>query len=116
MFFEKAQRIAAASRNDSWLVRWGRVMAVVIMIIGGLDLVSTNVALAAGHFEANPMVRWFQDIMGEWWSIPKMTFHLLLASLVIWIPSKRMLATGVIVSVAYILLFANNMYHASQSI
>ena len=114
MFFEKARRIATASRKDKGLVRWGRALAAVIMIVGGLDLVSTNVALADGQIEGNPMVRWFQESMGNWWSIPKMAFHLSLACLVLWIPSKRMLATGAVVSITYIFLFANNMYHASQ--
>ncbi len=50
--------------------------------------------------------------MGSWWSLPKMAFHLVLAYLVLWIPSKRMLATGAVVSAAYILLVANNLYLA----
>ena len=41
-----------------------------------------------------------------------MAFHLVLAYLVLWIPSKRMLATGALVSAAYILLVANNFYLA----
>ncbi len=72
MFFDVAKRIALRSRASERLRRWGGVLAGVIVIIGGLDVVSTNVALAAGQIEANPLVRWLQADMGTWWSLPKM--------------------------------------------
>ena len=112
MFFDVAKRIALRSRASERLRRWGGVLAGVIVIIGGLDVVSTNVALAAGQIEANPLVRWLQADMGTWWSLPKMAFHLVLAYLVLWIPSNRMLATGAAVSGAYLLMVANNLYLA----
>ena len=111
-----ARRIARTSRHDHRLRRWGRVLAFTMVIVGGLDLVSTNVALAAGQIEGNPLLRSMQLDLGSWWSLPKMAFHLALAYLVLWIPSKRMLATGAVVSVAYVLLVANNLYLAGWSI
>ena len=116
MFFDLAKRIALRSRANERLKRWGRVLAAVMVIIGGLDVVSTNAALAAGQIEANPMVRSLQADMGTWWSLPKMAFHLVLAYLVLWIPSKRMLATGALVSSVYVLLLANNLYLAIWSL
>ncbi len=116
MRFDLAKRIAYRSRNDRRLRRWGRILAFAMVIVGGLDLVSTNVALAAGQIEANPLVLSIQSDLGLWWSLPKMAFHLALAYLVLWIPSKRMLATGAVVSVAYVLLVANNLYLAGWSI
>ncbi len=112
MLFDLAKRIALESRNNERLKRWGRVLAAALVIIGGLDIVSTNAALAIGQTEANPLLRSLQADMGSWWSLPKMAFHLVLAYLVLWIPSKRMLATGAVVSAAYILLVANNFYLA----
>ena len=112
MFLNLAKRISRRSRNDLRLRYWGRVLAAVFVVIGGLDLVSTNAALAAGHFEGNPLVRSLQADMGSWWSLPKMAFHLLLAYLILWIPSKRMLATGSLVSAAYLFLLVNNFYWA----
>ena len=112
MFFDLAKRISFRSRSDARLRYWGRVLAAVFVIIGGLDIVSTNAALGAGHFEGNPLVRSLQADMGTWWSLPKMAFHLLLAYLILWIPSKRMLATGSLVSAAYLLLLVNNFYLA----
>ncbi len=107
-----ARRIAFTSRNNHRLRRWGRILALAIVIVGGLDLVSTNVALAAGQLEGNPLLRSIQMDLGPWWSLPKMAFHLALAYLVLWIPSRRMLATGAVVSVAYVMLVANNLYLA----
>ena len=57
------------------------------------------------------MRRSLQAEKGTWWSLPKMAFHLALAYLVLWIPSKRMLVIGALVSVAYVMLVANNLYH-----
>ena len=107
-----ARRIALRSRSNQRLNSWGRVLAATVVILGGLDVVSTNAALAAGQVEGNLLMRSLQDDMGSLWSLPKMGFHLMLAYLVLWIPSKRMLATGAVVSVAYVLLVANNLHLA----
>ena len=112
MFLDLAKRISRRSRNDLRLRYWGRVLAAVFVVIGGLDLVSSNAALAAGHSEGNPLVRSLQADMGSWWSLAKTAFHLLLAYLILWIPSKRMLATGSLVSAAYVVLLVNNFYWA----
>ncbi len=112
VFLDLAKRISLRSRNNLRLRYLGRVLAAVFVIIGGLDVVSTNAALGAGHFEGNPLVRSLQADMGTWWSLPKMAFHLLLAYLILWIPSKRMLAIGSLVSAAYLLLLVNNFYFA----
>ncbi len=112
MLLDLAKRISLRSRNNVRLRYWGRVLAAVFVVIGGLDIISTNAALAAGHFEGNPLIRSLQADMGSWWSLPKMAFHLLLAYLILWIPSKRMLATGSLVSAAYLLLLVNNFYFA----
>jgi len=109
MRLKLAKSIAAKSRNNHRLSRWGRVLAVAMVIIGGLDLVSTNA-------EGNPLLRAMQFDLGSWWALPKMAFHLALAYLVLWIPSKRMLATSAVVSVAYVLLVANNLHLAGWSI
>ncbi len=88
------------------------MLAAVVVVVGGLDLVSTNAALGAGHFEGNPLVRSLQADMGPWWSLPKMAFHLALAYVVLWIPSKRMLATGAAVTTVYAFFVLNNFYLA----
>lgn len=116
MFFDLARRISLRSRDNMRLRYWGRVLATVFVIIGGLDVVSTNAALAAGHIEGNPLIRSLQADMGSWWSLPKMALHLFLAYLILWIPSKRMLTTGSLVSAAYVLLLINNFYLAGWTL
>ncbi len=116
MRLDLARRIAFTSRNNHRLQGLGRILAFAMVVVGGLDLVSTNVALAAGQIEANPLMHSIQLDLGLWWSLPKMAFHLALAYLVLWIPSKRMLATGAVVSVVYVMLVANNLYLAGWSI
>ena len=111
-----ARRIAIKSQNNHRLRNLGRILALAIVIVGGLDLISTNIALGAGQIEANPVLRSMQTDLGPWWSLPKMAFHLALAYLVLWLPSKRMLATGVVVSVGYMLMVANNLHLAGWSI
>jgi len=116
MRLDLAKRIAHKSRNNKRLRSWGRVLALAVVIMGGLDLVSTNAALAVGQLEGNPLLHSIQGDWGIWWSIPKMAFHLALAYLVLWIPSRRMLTTGAVVSVGYVLLIANNFHLAGWSI
>ena len=116
MRLDLARRIAYKSRNNRKLRSWGRVLAMAVVIMGGLDLISTNAALAAGQLEGNPLLQSIQVDMGYWWSIPKMAFHLALAYLVLWIPSRRMLATGAVVSLGYVALVANNFHLAGWSI
>ncbi len=113
MLFDLPRRIAHRARSNGRLMRWGRMLAITLVVLGGFDLFSTNAALAAGHIEGNLFVRSLQTAMGSAWAFPKMAFHLALAYLVLWMPSKRMLATGAVVSAGYMLLVLNNFYLAA---
>jgi hypothetical protein len=59
---ELARRIAYNSRNNERLRSWGRILALSIVVMGGLDLVSTNAALASGQLEGNPLCCWSRTI------------------------------------------------------
>jgi hypothetical protein len=107
-----ASRIAANARANQRLVHWGRILALVFVVVGSLDVVSTNAALAAGHLEGNPLVGSLQASLGPWWALPKVAFHLALAYLILWIPSRRTLRTAVFVNLGYGALVANNFYIA----
>jgi len=105
-----AKRIAARARSDWRLVRWARLLALIFVVTGSLDIVSTNVALAAGHIEGNPLVGSLQDSLGAWWALPKYLFHLALAMLILWIPSRRMLKTAAAVNLVYVAIVLHNFY------
>lgn len=110
MAVKGVKRIAQKCRADEQFRRLGKLLAAALVITGGLDLVSTNLALAAGQIEGNPLIRSVQASMGAWWSLPKMMLHLCLAYLVLWIPSKRALVVGGFVCLSYVLIIANNLY------
>jgi hypothetical protein len=105
-----AKRIAARARSDWQLVRRARLLALIFVVAGSLDIVSTNAALAAGHIEGNPLIGGLQDSLGAWWALPKYLFHVALAGLILWIPSRRMLKTAVAVNLAYFAIVLNNFY------
>ena len=81
-----------------------------LLVLGGLDAASINVALASGHFiDSNPLMRSLQADMSFWWSFPKMGVHLVITFLILWFPSKRVLAGGAMLSALYIFLIINNV-------
>ena len=55
---------AAEARRKPYRKELGRILALFLVILGGLDVVSTNAALAAGHFEGNPFVRMMHVELG----------------------------------------------------
>lgn len=111
-----ARRIAARSRANATLVRWARIFSLAFVIVGSLDVISTNAALAVGHEEGNPLVEALQDHMGPWWAVPKMLLHLALAWLILWIPSRRMLRITAFVTSVYLIMVANNFYLATSTL
>ena len=107
-----AKRIATRARSDGRLVRRARLLALIFVIAGSLDVVSTNAALAAGHIEANPLVEGLRESLGAWWALPKYVFHVGLAWLILWIPSRRMLKTALAVNLGYLAIVLNNFHIA----
>lgn len=112
--WERLSRRAAQCRLEPRLERAARVLAALLVVVGGLDLISTNAALAAGHLEGNSLVAVLQAELGPWWSVPKIVFHLLLAWFVLWLPSKKMLKMACLVVAGYAVIVANNFYFAGM--
>ncbi len=103
---------AAKNRQIGRQVSAGRVLATLLVIVAGYDIVSTNAALAVGHMEGNPVIQSLQSELGAWWSLPKVGVHLLLAFLILWLPSKKMLSVARFVIFMYGLIVVNNLYLA----
>ena len=111
----RARRIAskaARSRNCAALRHTGFALAAMLLIAGGMDTVSTNVALAAGYAEGNPIVGSLQTTLGSWWALPKIALHLAAAYLVLWQPSRRMIRCARLVVAGYALIVFNNLWNA----
>ena len=111
MFIE-LRRKSTQLRGNLSLKRKGFFLAFLILIAGGFDVASTNAALAAGQIEGNPVVRMVMSETGEWWAVPKMAFHLLLAFWILFLPSQRMIFTARIVVAGYVAIAMNNFYLA----
>ena len=88
----KSIAIAAAdSRQDDTQRIASYLLATLLIVLGSLDVMSTNLGLAAGAVEMNPFVHWVQITLGEWWSVPKMLLHAITAAMVLWCPRPAVL-------------------------
>ena len=102
----KAREINISLRPAAW------ILALFLVIVAGIDVVSTNAALGAGHLEGNPVIKDLQDNLGVWWSAPKIAVHLLLALLILWLPSRKMVSIARVVVGCYLAIVFNNFYFA----
>lgn len=89
------------------------VLAVLIVVVGFFDVISTNVTLAAGNVERNPLIRWIQHHLNEWWFLPKIAVHFLLALVILWLPTRRMIWNARVGVALYALVIANNFHIAA---
>lgn len=80
---------ASVGREPSNLMRAAAAAFAVLTIVAGvLDALSTELALATGHaYEANPVVRGLQELGGLFWIVPKMAAHGLLAYVLVRYPN-----------------------------
>ncbi len=63
-----------------------------IVVLGILDVVSTNLVIRAGGVEMNPIVKFWMEYLDQWWHLPKLLIHLLAAYLVYYLLSSRFTA------------------------
>ncbi|MEM9725112.1 MAG: DUF5658 family protein [Pseudomonadota bacterium] len=83
---QRLNRAQASARKRRYTAHF---LAVLVVVMGGLDCISTELALSTGRaIEANPLVRWLQEALGPWWVAPKMAIHAVLAFAVIAIPTR----------------------------
>ncbi len=99
---------AAKLRGRSRRTRLARVLALLFVVVGSLDVVSTNAAQAAGFPEGNPVMRLMQEEFGVWWAAPKMAAHLVLASMILWLPTRKLLAAAGVMTVLYVAMVTHN--------
>ena len=106
--WKRVNREAAELRGVSRRTRLARVLALLFVVVGSLDVVSTNAAQAVGFPEGNPVMRLMQEQMGAWWAAPKAAAHLALASMILWLPTRRLLAAAGVMTVLYGALVIHN--------
>ncbi len=103
---------AARARDCAALKHTGFALAAMLLIAGGMDAVSTNVALAGGFAEGNPVIDSLQKTLGSLWVLPKVALHLAAAYLLLWLPSRRMIRCARLVVAGYALILFNNLWIA----
>jgi hypothetical protein len=68
------------------------------LVLGCLDLMTTNVILSHGMGELNPFMRLAQEWLGVWWLIPKLG----LTFVVVWLLSRSKNVFNIAVVVAFL--------------
>jgi hypothetical protein len=104
----EAATVAIADKVDR-TKRIGAVFGVLIVLLGVLDVISTNLVLAAGGSELNPIVAWFMEVLDHWWHLPKLALHVLAGLLVYHVLRSRLAATcAIILIIFYVAVVQNN--------
>lgn len=86
--FARARQQAALAREDGRARRWAFWLAIVMVLVGWLDVVSTHLALEAGGEEANPIVHFLMVHLGAFWAVPKIVLHGLIGFMIMWWPNR----------------------------
>ena len=92
------------------------LLASLVVFVGIFDVISTNASLAAGNAEANALVAAFQQEWGMWWFVPKLTIHVALAVVILWLPSRRMIRNARVCVALYAVIIATNFHLADWTI
>ena len=98
---------ARSRRVDRWQA-FALIVAILTLVVGVGDVVSTNQGLAAGAVELNPLFAWIQAALGAWWFLPKMALHGIVAAMVLWYPQPMVLAVVIPIILANSAIILNN--------
>ena len=110
------RRRRSRCRRDSKLRMTAQFLALMIVVVGILDVISTNASIAAGGVETNGLIAALMTQFGTWWFMPKMAVHILVAMFVLWLPSKPLLWKARICVIIYTMIIATNFYVAERAI
>ncbi len=102
--FEWLPAIASKNRNSPRLKAASYFIAAILIVLAILDVITTNLGLAAGAVEINKLMRWFQKNLGDWWFVPRLLGQLIPAVMIIWYPHRAvlMVVTPVIPILAFV--------------
>lgn len=90
------------------IATWAPVVALVVLVVGILDAVSTNAGLLAGAVEVNPLMAYAQASLGPWWVVPKIGLQLITAAIVLLRPARTVFAcVGVVMAYNAVVVFNN---------
>lgn len=96
-------------RTRSGLLRLiAAFIGTMIVVLGILDIVSTDMVLRAGGVELNPIVAYSMKYLDQWWQLPKLLIHLLAGFLVYYLLYSRFTAS---VALLIVFLYAIIVHH-----
>ena len=113
---DMVRRRRARCRRDSKLRMTALVLALMIVVVGILDVISTNASIAAGGQETNGLILALMTEMGVWWYIPKLAIHVLVALFLLWLPSRSLIWKARICVILYTFIIASNFYIAERAV
>lgn len=103
-------RMARLARRKPRNVTWSHYLAAALIVAGVADAATTEIALATGQAsEANPIVAALQAAFGQWWIVPKMAVHGLLAGAVVYFPNRVTLYAMTALTAAIFAVAINNL-------
>lgn len=100
--------MSANSITQSSVAHWAPAVAFAVILIGILDVVSTNAGLSAGAVEVNPVMAYVQSAMGPWWVLPKIGLQIVSAAIVLMHPARMVFACVGSVMVVNSIVVMNN--------
>jgi hypothetical protein len=93
-----------------------RFLALLIVVVGVLDVISTNASIAAGGVETNVIILAIMNQLGDLWFVPKVAIHILVALFLLWLPSRQMVWKARVCVVVYGMIIASNFHIADWAI
>jgi hypothetical protein len=103
------QKHAARLRRNGRRRLAGRSLALLLVVFGSLDVVTTQAAQAHGFLEGNPVMHFVQLQLGPWWAVPKVAAHILLASVILWLPTRKLLWAAAGMVLVYAAIVGHNL-------
>ncbi len=101
---------ARRARSHPGRLFWARLLAAALVLVGGFDAFTTELALrTGGAIEINPVIRAAQEGLGVWWIAAKMAAHVLLAGAVLWFPNRPTLIAMSLVTLLTAAVAVNNL-------
>ena len=107
---------SAQCRGDRVIRGTALLVAALLILVGILDVISTNASLAVGNAEENPLVAALMRDWGVWWFVPKVAIHVALAALVLWLPSRGMLQKASAGVMLYAVIIVSNFHVAGWTV
>ena len=93
-----------------------QLLALMIVVVGVLEVVSTNASIAAGGAETNALIAALMTQLGAYWYVPKMAIHVIVSLFLLWLLSRPLIWKARICVIAYTMIIATNFYIADWTI